>query len=86
MEYESQAIDARHHGLDFIHANCRITNVGPSRPAQGSLMAQILVNGQVKAEEATRPDPPGKKSRESEQVQVRWAPRCPDSEVSWNCG
>ena len=86
VEYASQAIDARNRGLDFIHVTCRITNTGPSRPAQGSLRAQILVDGQVKAEEETRPDPPGKKSTESEQVQVRWAPRCPNWEVSWDCG
>jgi len=87
VEYASQAIiDARYHGLDFIHATCRITNAGPSRAAQGSLKAQILVDGQLKAEEETRPDPPGKKSTESEQVQIRWAPRCPNWEVSWDCG
>jgi len=39
VEYASQAIDHRHHGLDFIHANCRITNAGPTTAAQGSLRA-----------------------------------------------
>lgn len=86
VEYESQAIDSYPWSFDFVDASCNITNASGTRSAQGGLTAQILVNGEVKAEESTRPDPPGKKSRESETVTVRWSPRCPDWEVDWDCG
>jgi hypothetical protein len=81
--YTSQAINKYPWWFDFVAASCRIT--GGQNPT-GSLKAQILVGSEVKAEEETRPDPPGKKSMESRHVQPRWSPRCPDWEVDWDCG
>jgi len=81
--YTSQAINKQPWWFDYVAASCRITS-GPS--LNGSLKAEILADGEVKAEEETRPDPPGKKSMESEHVQPRWAPNCPTWDVDWNCG
>jgi len=84
--YDSQAVNTYPHNLDFVGASCRNTAAGPNRPAAGSLKVELLADGEVKAEEETRPDPPGKKSIESEHVQPRWAPKCPNHQVDWDCG
>jgi len=85
--YDSQAINKYPWYYDFVAATCNITGrSAPGGPPAGSLKAEILVDGEVKASEETRPDPAGKRSMKSEYAQPRWAPKCPNWDVDWDCG
>jgi hypothetical protein len=75
-EYPLQVVNAYPWGYAFVAATCNITG-DPN--VTGSLKAEILADGQVKASEEDT-------ANRTKSVEARWSPRCPHTELSWDCG